>query len=115
MSQAKPVKQLTTLSKQENLTRSCVIDPSLALSQHGLLLVRHIAQSIEVWIGREFLHILDNASFYQQQPHLLVSDFLMTDNQLDRAYGSLQVTLWALKEWKKFRMTTDLANLNLFW
>jgi hypothetical protein len=115
MSQAKAVKQSSIFFKQDSLTRSCVIDPTLALSQYGLLLVQHLAQSIEVWIGREFLNILDNVSFYQQQPHLLVPDFLMTDNHLDRAYGSLQAMLWALQEWEKFRMTTDLSNLNLFW
>jgi hypothetical protein len=109
------VKQDTYRLTQEGLSRSCVIDPTLALSQHGLLLVQQIAQIIEVWIGRELLHILDNASFYQQQPHLLIPDTLMTDHQLDRAYGSIQVTLWSLKEWEKFRLNTDLANLNLLW
>lgn len=109
------MKQGTHRLTQESSSRSCVIDPTLALSQHGLRLVQQIAQSIEVWIGREFLHILDNASFYQQQPHLLISDTLMTDHQLDRAYGSIQVTLWALKEWERFRLNTDLANLNLLW
>lgn len=115
MSQAKPVQQSSKLLRQEGLTKSCVLDPTLALSQYGLLLVRNIAPSMEVWIGREFLHILNNASFYQQQPHLLIPNFLMTDDQLDRAYRSLQATVWSLKEWETFWLETDLANLNLFW
>jgi hypothetical protein len=93
---------------------TCVIDPTLALTQHGLSLTQQLAQEVELWIAREFWHILDNPIFYQQHPELV------TPKEVGLAYPQrkgidLDETLRSLQAWERFRRSQDLAGLNLFW
>jgi hypothetical protein len=94
---------------------TCVIDPTLALTQYGLSLTQQLAQELELWIAREFLHILDNPIFYQQHPELITPKEIGTAQYPEIEGSGLEETLRSLKEWERFRRSQDLAGLNLFW
>lgn len=96
-------------------TLACVLDPALALSQYGVLLVKQLRSHLEIWISRELWHILNNTSSYLLQPSTLISEQLLQEEQLDRPYGALQETLWSLRQWAQLSEETDLTRLNLFW
>ncbi|MBD0337204.1 MAG: hypothetical protein ICV62_17080, partial [Cyanobacteria bacterium Co-bin13] len=51
---------------------ACVLDPALALSDYGLPLAKQLGELMELWIVREFWHLLDNTQFYLQQPEQLL-------------------------------------------
>lgn len=94
---------------------SCVLDPALALSSHGLLLVENLATVMELWVVRELWHILNNVDFYLQRPELVIPKRITADIMLEENRTVLEETFWSLKEWKKMRRVTDIARLNLFW
>jgi hypothetical protein len=94
---------------------ACVIDPILALTQYGVSITQQLAQEMELWIAREFLHILDNPTFYLQHPGLVTPKGMGTIQYPEKEYGGLQETLRSLQEWQQFRRGRDLAGLNLFW
>jgi hypothetical protein len=109
---------MTTLFPDLSVTLSqrrwaCVIDPTLALSEYGLPLVKQLGEVLDLWVVREFWHILDNTYFYWQQPDLT--------NYEEKKVGTavqLQLSRQAfctLKEWERLRLETDLGSLNLFW
>jgi hypothetical protein len=93
----------------------CVIDPALALSQYGVTLIKQLGNEMEVWIGRELWHILENSSLYIQQLELITPKGLHPSIRLQQERKALEETLWALREWEKFRLGTDLTRLNIFW
>lgn len=93
----------------------CVIDPALALSQYGVTLIKQLGNAMEVWIGRELWHILENSSLYIQQPELITPRRLHATISLQQERKAMEETLWALREWEKFRLETDLTGLNIFW
>jgi len=94
---------------------TCVIDPALALSQYGVSLIKQLGGVMELWVVREFWHILNNSAFYLQQPELITPKVIGSERIPAQERTVLEKTFWALKEWEKFRMETDLAGLNLFW
>ena len=49
----------------------CVLDPNLALSPFGAEFARRLMLHAEVWLGTEFLKILDSAWVYEREPELL--------------------------------------------
>jgi hypothetical protein len=88
----------------------CVLDPALILSPYGLALSR-LGEAVELWVGRELWHMLDNTHFYTQRPSLLVDATTQTP---DNAMAS-QEALQALLEWERWRLENDQAGLKLFW
>jgi hypothetical protein len=89
---------------------ACVLDPTLILSPYGLALSR-LGEVVELWVGRELWHMLDNTHFYRQRPSLLVDATVRTT---DDALAS-QEALQALLAWERWRLENDQAGLNLFW
>ena len=51
--------------------RRCVPDPLFCLSQPGAAFIGALAPHAEVWLGPEFLNILDNWPIYHRKPELL--------------------------------------------
>jgi hypothetical protein len=49
----------------------CVPDPLLCLSHEGAAFVRGLVSHAEVWLGPEFLNILDSWMLYDREPGLL--------------------------------------------
>lgn len=93
---------------------SCTLDPALALSPFGVLLVEKLGKEIEIWLGREFWNILNNIDFYLQQPELVIPKRI-TSRKIDEGRPVLEETLLSLRAWERLRRKTDLAGLNLFW
>lgn len=93
----------------------CVVDPLLVFTKYGAPLVRHLSSGMELWIARELWHILNNLSFYLQQPGLLNPAVLYPRQQIDQEYGLLHETLLSLQQWEALRQATDLSRLRLFW
>jgi hypothetical protein len=89
----------------------CVLDPTLALSNYGLPLVKQLGGLMELWIVRELWHILDNPRFYLNQPELVSS---RSDSSLavPPQFPSPQ-TIQALKEWERLRTMTDRNSWNV--
>ena len=89
---------------------ACVLDPALILSPYGLALSR-LGEVVELWVGRELWHMLDNTYFYTQHPSHLVD---VTTRTTDHALAS-QEALRALLEWERWRLENDQRGLKLFW
>ncbi|MBR8834778.1 MAG: hypothetical protein DSM106950_12250 [Stigonema ocellatum SAG 48.90 = DSM 106950] len=95
--------------------RSCVIDASLALSQYGVPLIQRLGEVMELWMGRELWHILENSAFYLQKPEVITPRGVIPERTLLQEHHAVEETLLSLKEWEKLRVERDLAGLNLFW
>jgi hypothetical protein len=106
MSQVFP--DLTVTLQQRRL--ACVLDPALILSPYGLALSR-LGEVVELWVGRELWHMLDNTHFYTQRPSLLIDT---TTPPTDKDLAS-QEALQALLDWERWRLENDQAGLQLFW
>ncbi len=91
---------------------SCVLDPTLTLSDYGLLLVKQLGELMELWVVREFWHILDNTQFYRQQPELIIESEETERSQATYELFSQQI-IRALKEWERLRTTTDRGSWNI--
>lgn len=91
---------------------ACVIDPTLALSDYGLPLVKQLGELMELWIVREFWHILDNTQFFLRQPELILGQQATTLSPQQQRTLSQQVVR-ALQEWERLRTTTDRSSWNI--
>jgi hypothetical protein len=89
---------------------ACVLDPTLILSPYGLALSR-LGEVLELWVGRELWHLLDNTHFYTQHPSLLVDATMRTTDDALTSQEALQ----ALLAWERWRLEYDQAGLQLFW
>jgi hypothetical protein len=89
---------------------SCVLDPTLALSVHGLPLLGRLGSALEVWVARELWHILDNTHFYLERPELLVAG-RDRDGDGDQAQAVLQT----LREWDRIRLENDPSRQHCYW
>jgi hypothetical protein len=96
-------------------TQRCVIDPSLALSHYGSLIVENLGKEVELWIGREMWNILKNIDFYLHRPDLVISQHRTYEETLISEIQVLDEVFWSLKEWKRVRQNNDIARLGLFW
>lgn len=106
---------LTSSSANYNLQPfTCVIDPTLALLPCGVSLVKQLGKVMELWVCREFWHIIENSDYYLQQPELITSKGDTPEKTLEQ-WRTVEETLCSLKKWQKFRMANDLVGLNLFW
>lgn len=96
----------------------CILDPNLALSEYGITLVKNLGEVMDLWLVREFWHILeDNSTYYEQLTlNSLNSGDISKNQELTqmREQRSQQVKS-TLKAWKQLRLETDLGHLNLFW
>jgi hypothetical protein len=97
---------------------ACVLDPSLVLSQYGVLLVQSLGAALDLWVARELWHILDNPGFYCQQPDLVVSQ-TKPGQPPGREPIAQQIAqqkrMQVLKNWELVRAETSPTHLNLFW
>ncbi len=94
---------------------ACVLDPVLALSEYGLPLVKQLGDVMNLWVVREFWHMLDNTYFYWQQSDLSAEETGSLAGETVVQSHLSQQALCTLKEWERLRMETDLGSLNLFW
>lgn len=93
------------LSVQLTRRRSrCVLDPNLALSRDGAMLVRCLVPYAELWIGPEIHNILDSVQLYQREPQLLVLP------GADK--GAIAEIPEALRDWTRLR---DATGRGLYW
>ncbi len=85
---------------------ACVLDPTLALSEYGLPLVKQLGEFMELWIVREFWHILDNPHFYLQQPlqRLGLHNSALSP---DPSNGVSQQIVRSLHAWEQLRTSSD--------
>jgi hypothetical protein len=95
--------------------RTCVLDPLLALSSYGIPLVKQLGPVMDLWIGREFWHVLENIQFYLQHPELLLLNRAMPDRTGYIAVFSPQEIIQSLQEWEQFRQEIHLEQMKLFW
>lgn len=93
---------------------SCILEPSLALSQYGLPLAKNLGNLAELWIVREFCQILDNINFYQQHPESLQLKIAVEQITTNQATNQQEV-IQAVQDWESVRITTVPTQLNLFW
>jgi hypothetical protein len=93
--------------------RVCVLDPALAMSPIGLLLLKHLSTALEVWIARELWHILDNTHFYYRHPEVLMAH---TGRELPHHSSAEQSSVIdALRAWERIRLENDLTRQHCYW
>lgn len=114
------VKMIMTSSSELSITfhqphRTCILDPMLALSCYGIPLVTQLGTVMDLWIGKEFWHVLENTRFYDQHPELLLLNRAMPDRTEYIASFSSQEIRKSLQEWAKLRQEMDLDKMKLFW
>ncbi len=95
--------------------RTCVLDPMLALSSYGIPLVKQLGTVMDLWVGREFWHVLDNIQFYLQHPELLLLNRAMPDRTEYIAAFSATEIIQSLHAWGEFRQEIDLEQIKIFW
>lgn len=84
---------------------ACVLDSALALSVYGLPLVKQLGELVELWVVREFWHLLDNTEFYQKQPERLLGQ--RGEGLASQEQPPLQQTLRTLQEWERLRLRVE--------
>jgi hypothetical protein len=94
---------------------ACVLEPTLALSEYGLPLAKQLGEVLDLWVVREFWHILDNSYFYWQQSEFAFQQEEMTENLNAPPQRLSYRAICALRGWERLRTETDLGSLNLFW
>jgi hypothetical protein len=99
--------------KLTQLHYTCVLDPTLALSRYGLMLVKQLGIVVDLWVGREFWHILDNTNFYLQHPESLYLHYANDSPTLEQLSWRQDI-IQALKTWEGIQDGSSLANLKLF-
>ena len=88
---------------------SCILDPAIALSHHGVLIAENMGKEIESWVVQELWNIVDNADFYAQRPELI------TPNAHTLSSNAIAETMWSLREWGRVKQQQDLGGLGLYW
>jgi hypothetical protein len=94
--------------------RTCVLDPTLALSRYGISLIKQLGELINIWLPREFWHILDNTDFYLKHPEYLFCQRAISSTTMDTQQSIRQEITQALQEWERKRKETALVDLNIF-
>jgi hypothetical protein len=70
---------------------------------------------MDLWIGREFWHVLENIQFYLQHPELLLLNRAMPDRTGYIAAFSQPEIIQSLQEWEQFRQEMYVEQMKLFW
>ncbi|MDJ0702687.1 MAG: hypothetical protein QNJ46_05350 [Leptolyngbyaceae cyanobacterium MO_188.B28] len=99
-----------TLSQQR---WACVLDPTLALSPHGLFLATQLGKVMELWVVRELWHILDNTHFFLRHPESMALPSAKSENLPALQQPALDEA--SLRNWEQSRADIDLIGLNVFW
>lgn len=111
----KPMLLLAERLPHDRPRQNCIIDPTLALSQYGVTLIKHLGKVMDLWVVRELWNILDNPTLYLKHPELITPRGFLLNTTPEQERMALTETLVSLKEWEKFRTETDLTQLHLFW
>ncbi len=91
---------------------ACVLDPTLVLSDYGLPLVKQLGELAELWVVREFWHMLDNPQIYVQQPERLLSQPYPEVLPAQQRHLSQQI-IRNLREWENLRANSDRNTWNI--
>jgi hypothetical protein len=114
------VKMITTSSPELSVKfnqphGTCVLDPMLALSSYGVPIVKQLGTVIDLWVGREFWHVLDNIQFYLEHPELFLLNRVMPEQTEYIAAFSAPEIIQSLQAWAEFRQEIDLEQMKIFW
>ena len=82
-----------------------IVDPHLCLSQDGAAFVYGLTSHAEVWLGPEFLNILDSWQLYDREPELLMPGDHRGADEIRHA----------LRIWLRLRDEAGLGGGRLFW
>jgi len=85
----------------------CVVDPHLCLSHDGAAFIRGLAGHAEIWLGTEFLNILDSWLLYDREPSALMWS--------NGAGPDADEVRQALRIWQGLRDTAGPGSGRLFW
>jgi len=95
-------------------TRPCVLDPGLLLLPCGLDIVKSLDTALELWIAREFWHILNNPHFYQHYPQSIFFETVARQSSQPPFLTESEI-IQALQNLSAFRANPGFSHLNLFW
>ena len=87
----------------------------LALSSFGIPLVKQLGTVMDLWVGKEFWHVLDNIQFYLQRPELLLLNRAAPDKTKYLTSFTASEIIQSLQEWASFRSEIDMDLVKLFW
>lgn len=102
--------QQPSLMQNQFQNWSCVLDPAIALSHHGVIIAENLSKQIELWIVQELWNIVNEAEFYSERTELITPNAVATEKQ-----AVVAEIIWSLKEWQKTKQETDLAKLGMYW
>jgi len=85
-----------------------VADPYLCLTEAGAVLLHGLSAHAEVWLGPEFLNILDGWTHYDREPEHLLAKESRSGNGADHATDGIRN---ALQLWLHLREDTTAARL----
>ena len=102
--------QQPSLMENQYQNWSCVLDPALALSHHGVLVAESMSKEIELWVVQELWNIVNNAEFYSERTELITSQTTAIEEKAVTAE-----TIWSLQEWSRTKQEKDLAKLGMYW
>lgn len=91
---------------------ACVLDPTLVLSDYGLPLVKQLGELAELWVVREFWHMLDNTQVYLHQPERLLNQ-AYPKASLSQQRQLSQQAIRNLREWENLRANSDRSSWNI--
>ena len=102
--------QQPSLMQNQYKNWSCVLDPALALSHHGVLVAESISKEIELWVVQELWNIVNDAEFYLSRTELITCQTVAVKEKAVAAE-----VIWSLKKWEKIKQEKDLAKLGMYW
>ena len=102
------LQQLSLMQQYQNW--SCVLDPAIALSHHGVLIAEGMSKEIELWVVQELWNIIKDVDFYCDRIELIIPK---TDAEREPAVAA--EVMWSLREWEKTKQEKDLAKLGMYW
>lgn len=93
---------------------TCILDPALALTPQGLLVAKHLRRVVNLWLGREFRHIVQNSRVYRDNLALLTLAPGAAPQTLGGVSAQQQIH-WSLLAWEQYLQRHNLLDLGLFW
>ena len=102
------LQQLSLMQQYQNW--SCVLDPAIALSHHGVLIAEGMSKEIELWVVQELWNIIKDIDFYSERIELITPE---TNGEKKPAV--VAEIMWSLREWEKTKQEKDLAKLGMYW
>jgi hypothetical protein len=102
--------QQSSLMQNQYPNWSCVLDPAIALSHHGVLIAEGMSKEIELWVVQEFWNIINDADFYSARTELIAPQTIA-----EKKPAVAAEVVWSLREWEKTKQGKDLAKLGMYW